>query len=128
MSFFNRMPFVAGLAIAVLAAAPAFAHHSFAMFDQEKDVRLEGTVKEFQWTNPHCWVQLIVWDPATAKESEWSLEGLGPNGLGRNGWTKTSLKPGDKVSALIHPLRDGTRGGQMVTVTVGGKELVNAAH
>jgi hypothetical protein len=122
------MRIMAGFAVAALAAAPAFAHHSFSMFDREKDVTLSGTVREFQWTNPHCWVQLLVMDPATGKEVEWSLEGLGPNGLGRNGWTKTSIKAGDKLVAVVHPLVDGTPGGQLVTVTVGGHQLVNAAH
>jgi hypothetical protein len=120
-----KMRIIAGLAVAAVCVAPAFAHHSFAMFDRQKSVTLDGTVKEFQWTNPHCWVQLMVKDPATEKEVEWSLEGLGPNGLSRGGWTRKSLKPGDKAVVVIHPLLDGMPGGQMVTVTVGGQQLVN---
>jgi hypothetical protein len=84
------------------------------VFDREKSVTLEGTVKEFQRTNPHCWVQLMVRDPVTGKEVEWSLEGIGPNGLSRWGWTRTSLK-------------DGMPSGQLVTVTVDGKTLSNQA-
>jgi hypothetical protein len=118
---------LAGLVVAAVCAAPACAHHSFAMFDREKSVTLEGTVKEFQWTNPHCWVQLMVRDPVTGKEVEWSLEGIGPNGLSRWGWTRTSLKPGDQAVVVIHPLKDGMPSGQLVTVTVDGKTLSNQA-
>jgi hypothetical protein len=120
-----KMGAMASFAMAALTAAPAFAHHSFAMFDREKNTTVEGTIKEFQWTNPHCWVQLVVRDPATGKEVEWSLEGNGPNGLSRRGWTRTSLKPGDKAVVVIHPMRDGTLGGQLVTVTVDGQQMVN---
>jgi hypothetical protein len=126
--FMKKMAAVGGLATAILTAAPAFAHHSFAMFDREKSVTLEGAVKEFQWTNPHCWVQLMVLDPATGQQVEWSLEGLGPNGLSRQGWTRTSLKPGDLAVIVMHPMLDGKPGGELVTVTVGGQQLVNRAN
>ena len=92
----------------------AYAHHSFAMFDNTKDVVLEGTVKEFQWTNPHTWTQVMV------DGIEWSIEGGSPNGLKRSGWTKTSMKPGDKIVMTIHPLKDGTPGGSFVKATVNG--------
>jgi hypothetical protein len=106
-----------------LAAAPAFAHHSFAMFDNQKSVTLEGTVKEFQWTNPHSWVQLVVVDPKTGKDVEWSIEGGALNLLARQGWTRNSLKPGDKATIVIHPLKDGTTGGSLVTAAVNGVEI-----
>jgi hypothetical protein len=114
---------MAGLAMAVVAAAPAFAHHSFAMFDAQKTVTLEGTIKEFEWTNPHGWVQLVVWDAATGKDVEWSLELNSVNRLVRNGWTKSSLKAGDKAVAVINRLRDGTTGGHLASITVGGRQL-----
>ncbi len=114
---------VAAMALATGATAPAFAHHSFAMFDNQKNTTLEGTVKEFQWTNPHSWVQLMVKDPATGKDVEWSIEGGSPNGLARNGWKRTSLKPGDKAVVVIHPLKDGANGGSLVTVTVDGVQI-----
>ena len=112
----------AGVAAGCLSAAPAMAHHSFAMFDNTKSVTLEGTVKEFQWTNPHSWVQLMVKD-ASGKEVEWSVEGGSPNGLARQGWKRTSLKPGDKASIVIHPLKDGTTGGSLVSATVNGEKV-----
>jgi len=110
--------------IAASLVAPAFAHHSFAMFDNQKDVTLEGTIKEFQWTNPHTWIQVMVKD-AAGKEVEWSIEGGSPNSLSRNGWKRTSLKPGDKVVLVTHPLKDGSAGGSLVTVSVDGKPIGN---
>ena len=97
-----------------LLSTSAVAHHSFAMFDNTKDVVLEGTVKEFQWTNPHTWTQVMV------NGTEWSIEGGSPNGLKRSGWNKNSMKPGDKVVMTIHPLKDGTSGGSFVKATVNG--------
>ena len=94
----------------------ADAHHSFAMFDRTKVVSQKGVVREFQWTNPHSWIQLIVTD-ASGKTAEWSLEALSPNVLGRWGWKRNSLKPGDKITAYFNPIRDGSRGGNMVKVT-----------
>ena len=113
---------VAALAATALTAAPALAHHSFAMFDNTKNVTLEGTVKEFQWTNPHSWVQLMVKDPS-GKEVEWSVEAGSPNGLSRQGWTRHAAKPGDKASIVIHPLKDGTAGGSLVSMTVNGEAV-----
>jgi hypothetical protein len=107
-----------------LLAAPLYAHHSFTMFDMQQKVTLEGTVKEFQWTNPHIWIQLMVDDPATGKQVEWSIEGASPNNLSQTGWVRKSLKPGDKAVVVINPLKSGTaRGGSMVTVSVGGQPI-----
>jgi hypothetical protein len=100
---------------AVAIAGPAFAHHSFAMFDSAKEITLVGTIKEFQWTNPHSWIQLNVPD-ANGKLVEWSIEGGSPNGLSRRGWKSTSLKPGDKVTLTTHPMKDGSNGGSLMKV------------
>ena len=124
MQVSKKMLALAGFAAVALAAAPAFAHHSFAMFDNTKNVTLEGTIKEFQWTNPHSWVQIVVKD-ASGKDVEWSIEGGSPNGLARQGWKRTSLKPGDKAVLVMHPLKDGTAGGSLVTVSVGGVQIGN---
>src|ERR1700712_1917680 len=122
MQVSKKMLALAGVAMVSLAAAPAFAHHSFAMFDSTKNVTLEGTIKEFQWTNPHSWVQIVAKD-ASGKDVEYSIEGGSPNGLARQGWKRTSLKPGDKAVAVVHPLKDGTAGGSLVTVSVGGVQV-----
>ena len=108
-------------AAASLSAAPVFAHHSFAMFDNQKDLTLVGTVKDWQWTNPHSWLQLMVKDPTTGKDVEWSIEAGSPNLLASQGWKRTAAKPGDKAEVVIHPLKDGTAGGSMVTMAVNGQ-------
>lgn len=92
-----------------LAAMPALAHHSFAMFDQSKQMTLEGTVHEFQWTNPHSFIELDV--AKGGKVQRWAIELNSPNNLTRQGWRRTSLKAGEKISVRIAPLRDGHPGG-----------------
>jgi Family of unknown function (DUF6152) len=115
---------LAGIAFA-LSAMPALAHHSFAMFDAEKKVTLEGTVKEFQWTNPHSWILMTVNNPQGQAE-QWAIEMGGPSGLARQGWVPKTLTPGMKVKTVIHPLRDGTAGGQFMAITLpDGTEMGN---
>lgn len=119
MQFPKRMLVSAVWAAGAIAGPPAFAHHSFAMFDNTKSIALEGTIKEFQWTNPHSWVRIVVTD-GSSKETEYLIEGGSPNGLARQGWKRSSLKPGDKVVLVMHPLKDGTAGGSLVNVSIGG--------
>lgn len=105
------------------AALPVAAHHSFNMFDDKKEVVLKGEVKEFQWSNPHTWIQLNVTD-ASGKVVEWSIEGGSPNLVGRQGWKRNTFKPGDKVEITVHPLRDGQPGGSfMRAVLADGRKL-----
>jgi Family of unknown function (DUF6152) len=106
----------AGIA-ALVSAMPAVAHHSFAMFDATKLVTLEGTVKQFQWTNPHAWIILLVAD-GEGQPVQWAIEMNGPTGLARDGWYPKTLTPGMKVKVVIHPLRDGNNGGQFLAVTL----------
>lgn len=104
-----------GAACVSLLAPLVLAHHSTAVFDMVKTVEIKGTIKEFQWTNPHTFTYVTVeGDAATA--GEYGLEGMSPNYLARNGWSKRSLKPGDKVTLQVHPLKDGRKGGFMVSV------------
>jgi hypothetical protein len=103
------------LASAALIPSPSNAHHSFAMFDNSKEVVLNGTVREFQWTNPHSWIQLVV--KVGGKSVEYSIEMQSPNSLKRLGWSKVSLKAGDKVKIKIHPLKTGTNGGSFMSAT-----------
>ena len=107
----------------LIAGPPALAHHSFAMFDNQKQVALSGTVREFQFTNPHCFIQLLVPEEG-GKTVEWSIEMGAPAHLVRAGWTKTTVKPGDKITVQIHPLKDGGVGGSFVSATgANGKPL-----
>ena len=111
----DRKATALGLAAALMAAAPALAHHSFAMFDRQKEITLKGTVKEFQWTNPHSFIEIEVADDKGVI-TPYSIEMNSPNNLTRQGWKSTALKAGDKVTVVMNPLRDGSRGGLFVSV------------
>ena len=106
---------LAGLAGA-LCAIPAAAHHSFAMFDAGKLLTVAGTVKEFQWTNPHAFILMMV-SNSEGQVEQWSIEMGGPGGLARQGWVPKTLRPGMSVSVVMHPLREG-HGGQFLAVTL----------
>ena len=108
---------LAGLLAIFACAAPVFGHHSFAAFDMAKTSPLSGVVKEFQWLNPHSWIQMVVTD-ASGKAVEWSIETGSPSSLSRQGWKPKILKPGDEVNLTMHPLRDGRPGGSLITVTL----------
>lgn len=120
-------------AFTCVRASAASAHHSFAMYDQTKLVNLVGTVKEFQWTNPH----VILWlvkdqDPrageATHEEELWTIELPTSTGnLARMDWSKHSLVPGDHVTVELNPLRDGRHGGSFKKATVAGSGKVLVA-
>jgi hypothetical protein len=102
--------------VAAVTALPAFAHHSGAMFDSGKEVVLVGTIKEFQYTNPHSWIQIVVPRAGGGGEVEWSIETAAPIVLLRAGIRPQSLKPGDKVTLRTHPLKDGGPGGNLIDV------------
>jgi hypothetical protein len=104
-------------AVLALSASVAGAHHSFAMFDLGKDVTVEGVVKEVQFTNPHVWLQILVKDDR-GTETELSIESGAPGMMLRNGWKPSTLKSGDKVTLTMHPLRNGTPGGSLVSIKV----------
>jgi hypothetical protein len=112
----TKMLGLAGVTVMMLAG-PALAHHSFAMFDATKTLEFEGTIKEFQWTNPHSWLQVMVTDE-TGKETEWSLEMGSPGSLARSGWRPRTVQPGMEVTVTLHPLKDGSAGGQFLSVVL----------
>jgi hypothetical protein len=113
----EALALAAALAL-VVPGPPALAHHSFAMFDFSRTVTLKGVVKELQWTNPH----VILWVETTPSGGSapevWSAELTSPGNLTRTGWTKRTLKPGDRVEVDISPLRDGGKGGGFRKVLV----------
>ena len=116
----------AALALAGAAAAPALAHHSFAMFDFQASKSVTGTVEQFDWTNPHTFIWLQVPSGPNGATERYGFEGMSPNYLGRRGWSKSTLKPGDKVTVTYHPLKDGSKGGTYQKVQLqDGKELAN---
>ena len=117
----------AGLALS-LFAVPAFGHHSFAMFDQTQTISLTGTVTEFEWITPHDWIHLTVTDES-GNSATWSFEGSSLSSLVRIGWTADDVKAGDQIEIGFHPLRDGSRGGQIRTVVLpDGKKLCSGGE
>src|SRR5258708_12774512 len=98
---------VGGIATLAVYAIPAVAHHSFAMFDAAKTVTLEGSVKEFQWTNPHAWILLNV-ASQQGQADMWAIELNGPSGLARAGWNPKTPTPPLHVSAIIPPFPHAT--------------------
>ncbi|HWK64084.1 MAG TPA: DUF6152 family protein [Rhizobiaceae bacterium] len=113
---------VMSAALAVLVAAPAIAHHSAAMFDNEKLVEVKGVVKEFQYTNPHSWLLVDVTDE-TGKVTTWGFEAEGPSTLMRAGIRKSMLPPGTEISIRGNPMRDGRPGAAWVDAVVKGQTI-----
>jgi hypothetical protein len=105
------------LILAALLTVPAFAHHSFSMFDLKNRKTLQGTVTQFKWSNPHVFIEIDV--PQDSGEVQhYSIETASPSWLSRYGWKHNSIKPGDKVSLVMFPLRDGKSGGALQQVTL----------
>ena len=113
---------LAGVA-ASLFAVPALAHHSFAMFDQSKVNTLTGTVKQLEWVNPHAWLQIEIAD-ANGKAATWSFEGGSPAQLAALGWKPDSFHTGDKIEVGFRPLKDGSRGGQLMSAKLAGGQKI----
>jgi len=104
---------VLGLAGGVFAATqPAIAHHSFALFDGTKSVSLQGTVKKFEWTNPHSWITLDVIGPQNMVD-EWIIELPSAGVLAREGWNRNFVKVGEKLILRVNPLKNGAKGGSL---------------
>ena len=97
------------LAAAALAPLPVLAHHSYAMFNMDRTIALQATVVRFKWQNPHAFIELDV--TTRGRTQRWAIELNSPNNLTRQGWRRTSLKAGDRISARIAPLRNGNPGG-----------------
>ncbi|MDP9084067.1 MAG: DUF6152 family protein [Pseudomonadota bacterium] len=110
-------------AAAILVSGGAVAHHSFAMFDNSHTVTVQGTVKDWQWTNPHTWIVLMVMNEKTQQLEEWGLEGLPTPGMARRGWSRKALKVGDKIEVDIYPLKNGANGGAIVKARADGREI-----
>ena len=112
---------IAGMAVFAVTAA---AHHSFAMFDMEKLVTVSGTLKLFEWSNPHCWLHIVAVDPVSGKNVEWAFEMGSVPQIAAQGWKADSVKVGDKITITAHPLKDGSRGGQYESVKFGDGKIL----
>ena len=111
------------LILVIAAASIATAHHSFAPFDITKSKTITGTVKEVQWTNPHTWVWVDVPNSKGGVDT-WGIEGMSPNYLARRGWSKNTLKVGDKISVDVRPMKDGSNGGMFVQATLANGKIM----
>jgi len=99
--------------VLALAAGPARAHHSFAMFDLTKNQTISGVIKDLDWTNPHSWLDIEATN-STGEPVTWSFEAGSPSGLYKAGWRMSAIHAGDKISVTYHPLRDGRPGGSLI--------------
>src|SRR5438552_3243447 len=117
-AFGKLIRFAAFLAVLFVGARIADAHHSFSMFDTGKTVTITGSVSKFEWTNPHAYIHVDVPDPKDGKDKLWLIELGSTSILMQGGWKYKDLKAGDKVTASLNPLRDGTAGGLLVQVTL----------
>jgi hypothetical protein len=100
-----------------LGTSASLAHHSFAMFDTTRHVELDAVVQDFQWTNPHCWVDVVAVEKGGGS-SKWALEAQSPAMMHRKGWTRERLTPGDKIKVSVFPARDGSRSGALRSATL----------
>jgi len=101
------------LACILVSSTAALAHHSSAMFDKSVVREVTVTVREFQWTNPHIWIQIVL-ENEDGQEEEWSIEGLGTNTLFRSGWRPNSFKAGDVIAIRFNPMHDGSHAGGFI--------------
>jgi len=97
----------------LLTATASVAHHSSAMFDKEQVVETKATVTEFQWTNPHIWIEISI-ERSDGEKEAWSIEGLGTNTLFRMGWRPDSFEPGEVITIRFNPMRDGSHAGGFI--------------
>ena len=112
------------MAVLLCIAGPVYAHHSFAMFDTQNPVTLTGVVTVFEWTNPHSYIEIDVPDGSGVKH--WTIELGSTSILQRGGWKFTTIRKGDKITAVVGPLRNGEPGSLLVRVTLpDGRTLGN---
>jgi hypothetical protein len=118
---------ILALVLVAAGATGVRAHHSFAPFNLTAEKTITGTVKSFEWTNPHTWVWIEVPNDKGGVDT-WGVEGMSPNYLARRGWSKMTFTPGEKVTIVVRPLKDGSNGGMFVRATLAnGRELTFAA-
>ena len=94
-----------------LATGPVSAHHSFSMFDYQHPTRWEGVVEKFMWVSPHVQIIFTATDPQ--HHGHWQVEGAAPNIMSRQGWNHSSFMPGDKITIVGFPMKDGSQAGSL---------------
>ena len=126
MKVIQRRALVISLVTLSLLAAsvgPIVAHHSTVPFDSTKQTTLTGIVKEFDWTNPHTWIWVNVPNEKGGMDL-WGVEGMSPNYLGRRGWTKSTIKPGEKITIVGRPMKDGSKAAMFMSATLANGKVM----
>jgi hypothetical protein len=113
----RKIPLVLGWALALLTAAPAFAHHSGAPYDRRITASIQGEVIEWRWSNPHAWLKIRAPDK-DGNMAEWAFEAMPATILSRQGWKRSTFQAGDKVTVRYNPIRDGSPGGVLLGATL----------
>ena len=121
MKVFATCAFILGLGF----AGSAYAHHSMSGFERTKTVTLTGTIKQFKWANPHCWMEMEVANSKGGSDI-WNFEMNPPAYLVRSGWKSTSVKVGDKVKVTGRPFMNGDPGGIFVSLTLENGQVLGA--
>ena len=119
----NLLSGITLLIFLVTLAVPALAHHSFVAFNMNEEKTITGTVNKVEWTNPHIWIWVDVPNEKGSADT-YGFEGMSPNFLERRGWTRTTLKNGDKITVTFRPLRDGKNGGMFMTGKMDGGKIL----
>jgi hypothetical protein len=119
--------FVAGVLLAVFVSAPVFAHHGNAAFDVGKKVELKGTVTEWVWTNPHCWLKFDVTDES-GKTVNWVAETNNAADMIEKGWSKLIFKAGDQVTVTIEPVKNGKPVGRVLSVVLPNGKILGTNY
>jgi hypothetical protein len=121
----RRSLVLALVTLSLLAAGvgPMAAHHSTVPFDTTKQTTLTGIVKEFDWTNPHTWIWINVPNDKGGVDL-WGVEGMSPNYLGRRGWTKNTIKPGEKITIVGRPMKDGSKAAMFMSATLANGKVM----
>jgi hypothetical protein len=112
--------------VPIAKADDAAAHHSIAMFDRNAETTISGTVSRWEWTNPHCWLDVLV-EHADGTGQHWMIKANSTGQMGQGGWSADSLHAGEKVLVTINPIRDGTRGGRLVSVQFSDGRILHRA-
>jgi hypothetical protein len=122
---------IVAIGVLLVAARPSFAHHSRAMFDITRNVTYRGTVKEYLWQNPHSYIVITVGadakDPSTV--GTWSIEASSINIMLDQGWSRTTYKPGDPITIVAHPRKNGSKVALLFyAIKPDGTRLYRAQH
>ena len=118
-----RMSFaMVGLMLAAVTSFSARAHHSFGFYDMQKTVEVRGTVRKFEWSNPHSWLFIEVSSATGPITYGFEMQSVGE--MLRRGWAKNSVKPGDRITVSFHPMKDGSPNGLLVSAKGENDKLI----